>query len=848
MFYLLPLLVLGQAIGILAADLAWIGLEVARGLLVVSALVIPPLCRGPRSRAASAILLALAAGATNPGARLDRGTWSLPLEFSGDRIVEAEICGLQSASGSRLIEVCRVRDLGSRPVPDFSERLLNFPNRLLLQPPMGDPYAGAMASLALGDRIRARARPSAHGGYRNPGRPDSDLRWRRRGIAGKLRLSDPVLLIRIAAGTLNTPRLLGGASAWVEGLRSEISTRLRFSRGLAPPEAPGGVLLAALAVGDRSGLASSDREAFSRVGVAHVLAISGLHLALVAGIGFVILRWLFGCCIGDRGRDLRIPALLGACVLAAIYACFSGFGVSVQRALLFAWALLLGLASRRRIPTAHLLAAAGGLILVRSPYALFELGTQLSFAATAGLLLSSSVDTQSMDPADLGQRFVGRAKNLVQRSAVAVAVTAPVLAWHGLPSSPVGVASNLVMIPWLGFVLLPAALLGSALGLMSSAPTEYLLQLARMLGEFTLRAVHSWAEYLPQSRISGRPAAWALLLAMVPALGVMRSRTPIGSLAALTLVVLWLRWAPVAQVEPKAPRLVAFDVGQGDSILLQGDRATILVDGGRAIPGLVDLGRSVVARGIAELGIVELTVVVATHGDIDHRGGLDFILNNFRVLELWLPWGAASDSAFRDLVELALRRGVEIREVGVGSAPRLVGEFGITFLWPPVHDLGASSNDRSLVLRAEAAGSRILFTGDIGFEVENRLLAAGVDLSSDILKVAHHGSGGSSGPGFLRASNPSLALVSASCRSNSRLPHPRTLRRFEASEIELAWTGRDGAILIGLDSPGGKSGPRIMRKWGSPRICSAVAGKRTAGRVGGNTSSIPKMDPQHGDP
>ncbi len=820
---LLPLLSTAQVFGILVADRGWIAPQAAESLGVGIALIAPAFCRSSRARTALAAVLLFLLGATQLASQLAQGEWNLPPDIPSERILEGRICGLESAASSLLLEICRARDLGAIPQPAASSAHFVFPARLLLELPRAGPEADFVGFLARGDRVRMRANVTPLTGLRNPGRPDPSRRWRRRGIAARLRLTNPPLLVRIDEGGrwLRSPRGMLGAS--LESARRKLSRQLRFravdSREIGSDRgSPGGGLLAALAVGDRSGLKASDREAFARAGIAHVLAISGLHLALAAGMAFGFLRRLLAWGLGDRGRDLRVAALLGACGLATAYAGMAGFGVSVQRALIFVWAILIGLTSRRRIPSSHLLALASGLILLRSPHALFDPGTQLSFAATAGLLLSKPPLAGSSDPMGPLAILSAHVRHLIHRSAVAIAVTAPCLAGHGMATSAFGLIFNLLAVPWLSFLLLPAALLGALFSSLDGAAAARLLELMRYVGDYSLWVVSGLVEFLPASPPRGRPADWALGFGILVGVLACRLKGEVVVVLFALLSVLWLRLAPLSEIFPGPPRLVVFDVGQGDSILLQGDRSTILIDGGRAVPGRIDLGRSVVAKALAELGVRELTVVVATHSDVDHRGGLHWILQNFRASELWLPWGGRKDPSFNDLVELAQSRSVTIREVGLGSASEQVGEFGIDFLWPAARGPGDSSNDRSLVLRIEVAMSRLLMTGDIGFEVEEKLLKRGFDLSAEVLKVAHHGSGGSSAAEFIEAVQPGVVLVSAGCGGRLKLPHPDTLARLGGKRVELAWTGRDGAIFVGF--PGPPASEKIeIRRWAEPRVC-----------------------------
>ena len=255
-------------------------------------------------------------------------------------------------------------------------------------------------------------------------------------------------------------------------------------------------------------------------------------------------------------------------------------------------------------------------------------------------------------------------------------------------------------------------------------------------------------------------------------------------------------WCP-----PKRPTLL--DVGQGDAAVVQGRTAALLIDAGTAVPGGADLGESVVLPALRALGVGRLDLVVASHGDLDHRGGLPAVLRAWPVEELWLPAGGLADPAFEEAIAAARARGVRVEERGAGFAPVRLGDLRVAPVWPPPPDTaegrGAGRNDRSLTVRVEIAGHALLFPGDLESGAESRLVASGAPLRSDVLKLPHHGSRSSSSPHFLEAVDGAVAVVSAPRFSRFGMPHPEVVARASADGYAVWWTGRDGAVLIGLD-------------------------------------------------
>ena len=265
---------------------------------------------------------------------------------------------------------------------------------------------------------------------------------------------------------------------------------------------------------------------------------------------------------------------------------------------------------------------------------------------------------------------------------------------------------------------------------------------------------------------------------------------------------------------PEPPRIVFFDVGQGDAALVQGREATMLIDtGGGRNDGTA--GRRLV-RGLRALGARQVDVLVVTHGDLDHRAGANRILAELPVTELWLPFGAEQDPPIAGLARRAKRAGVRVRWLAAGGEPIDRGDLRVEVLWPAGADaFGRSRNEGSLVLLVALAGTRALFAADVGAPVEKRLLEDPARLRADQLKVGHHGSRSSSTMDFLEAVAPRWAVVSAPCKASRGLPNAAILDRLAASGISLGWTGRDGAVFLRAEA-GARRG---LRPWASPRRC-----------------------------
>jgi competence protein ComEC len=808
-----------MALGIALADTsdasaAFAVLPAAAGILLAFA---------RRFRVYAALPIALAVGFHAQAARLAEARAA----SAGDArevLVEGVVARRSAALAPRWIELDEVRGAGIARVRVFS----THPGDL-------DPWLP-------GDRLRARLRLAPLRWARNPGDGDPLRRLWRAGLA--------------VGGALPHPSL--AAARGESGLRARLHRmRARIAAELMAGGGAGAGLLRGLALGDADALAPAEREVFHRLGLEHALSVSGLHLAwvsaaLYAGARALLRRsaWLAARC------DTRRVALAPACAGVLAYAALAGWTVPVRRSLLVVLAAGLAVAQRRPQIAGASLAAAALWILADEPDALFQPGAQLSFAAMAAFVwaldrpasLAQRAQVSRSEPkasedhrvgerrpsvASFAQRAEGERRpsvaSFAQRaegerrpsggrerriaaalrtSATAIAATAPIVAWHGGGVSSAAVAANAIALPWLECAVLPAALAAAIAAAAQGPGADAVVRAAGALAAATVDALGAVARDLPA--LDGAASSWPWWSASLAlaAVGLSARSTALRVGAALALAGL-LAVAPPAPVSPAPPRLAVLDVGQGDSALVQGGRGAVLVDGGPAHDDF-DAGARRVVPALRALGVARLDLVVATHADLDHRGGIPAVLRGIAVGELWLPWGALEDPGFADVLAAARDAGTRVREAGRGSPRRAIGELIVDPLWPPRRGPG-SRNERSLVVRISVPdGPRVLLPGDLDARAEAQLLAAEADPRADVLLLPHHGSRGSSSAAFLDAVAPRLAIASAPCRSRFGMPHPEVRARLAERAVPLAWTGRDGAILVrlrGAPAPRGTGEP-----------------------------------------
>jgi competence protein ComEC len=745
-------------------------------------------------------------------------------------VIEAWVTARRPGSWGDEVELSRVRAV---------DRQKTLPGRLILRLPENRQEGAAsgresraQVHLWPGRRVRLGVRISPIRELRNPGSAGRERAAARRGIAAQARLVDPDWIVLQETRESSGPRLFKGWARARARLRREIGS------GLAAAGDRGG-LVRALALGDRGALSAGVVEDFRILGLSHLLAVSGLHIGMVAGVlGWLSLR---GLARVWPGLIDPFPWVFGfAAIGTGFYAWLAGGSASVERA--FGGLLILGLlALARRGPRPSELLAAIALVLwSMNPAMLFDLGAELSFAACGGLIAAGIWTGSIGGPASkLSKRsasgrlgafrswiFEGTGSTL-RVSMAAGFGTSIVLANHGLQSVLLGPLANAIAVPWAAVIVLPASLL-AALGVALQ------MLAARFDENFPMiEAIPGFAGLLWPAQGLVDLAAWgsarspglpgpelgSVALTTVAALaGLACLRTGWWKGAALCWVsIMTLGGTPRAdhEVFARMPRAWFFDVGQGDAALIEGRDGSILIDSG---PGAPDgSGGRALIQSLRSLGRTSIDVFVVTHADLDHRGGAIRVLETLEIEELWLPESGRGDPALESLAVVARKRGTNVLWRSAGSSPEMRGDLRIAVLWPPDDRVPRSRNAGSLVLRVELERRSFLLLADIDSAIEFELARAEPEgIRSDYLKVSHHGSRGGTSAALLDSVDARHAIVSAPCARGRGLPSAETLGRIRHSRSRMWWTGRDGAIVV-FPSDLGAEGEVVS--WAAPRRC-----------------------------
>ncbi len=560
-----------------------------------------------------------------------------------------------------------------------------------------------------------------------------------------------------------------GAAAWRDALRQRL---------LAVPARGREGTLAALVLGDGSGLSEADWQMLQATGTVHLLVISGQHVALLAGLLYALVVLLYRT--GLWPRDW--PWLPCACLLAlggALgYGALAGFEVPVRRACLMLAVVLLWRWRFRHLGAWTPLLAALCLVLLADPLASLQAGFWLSFGAVALLVWCFAAREG---------RLRALPVLLVTQWAMTLGLL-PLLLGLGLPVSLSGPLVNLLAVPWVGFGIVPLALLGT---LLLAVPWlgEALLWLAGLQLEALFALLHALGLRWPAWSGAALPG-WRILLALCAALLILLPRGLPLRLPAVLLLLAALFPAPVRLPEGQA-EVWLLDVGQGLAVLVRTREHALLYDAGPRMRGF-DSGEKIVVPALRGLGVTRLDSLLLSHADNDHAGGAAAVLQALSVAALY------SGEAERHRLPRLPQPCVD------GAEWQWDGVHFVTWQWAG----GADGNERSCLLRIEAGGERLLLTGDIGLRGERWLLQDGRAVQADWLLAPHHGSRTSSGEPFLRAVAPRGVLVSRGWSNPFGHPHAEVLARYAALGIAVHDTARDGALRLQLGSGMGPQGLR----------------------------------------
>jgi len=640
--------------------------------------------------------------------------------------------------------------------------------RLTWYEPTSTPWPGETWRLPV--RLRCRS------GLANPGTFDRELALLRGGYGATGYVSGEPSPHRLSSSGWRAP--IDGARAWIAG-RIDMSTAGSGSTGV----------LQGLAVGLRGNIEPALSDAFVATGTAHLIAISGMHVTAFALTSLLLLRALYGRLATARWSAAWPGSQALIVLLVTVgYGLLAGASLPTVRTVAMVGVAVSLRVARRHAAAGDVLALAAIALVAMDPLAVTSAGFWLSFAAVAALL--ALYDLQ----AGLGGAVVSFARS---QAAVTVVLTPVLVAAFG--AVPVlGPVANAIAIPLFSFVILPATLAATALLPLAPALAGRLwaaLAAALDRGWPALLAVADsrWALFSP-------PAAPAWLIAsslLVALAAILMPARGLKLVAAALLATLILR--PPPHPAKGTFELTVLDVGHGLATVVRTASHVLVFDTGPHWRGGGAAARVTLVPYLRSLGVRRIDLVVVSHDDADHAGGLAELSQSFAVSAL--------------LGEASLPEPLGTRRCRAGSRWNWDG-VGFSVIHPPPGG-GFRGNDGSCALRVEGPGGAALLLADPESRAETAMLRQ--PLAAGIVVVPHHGSATSSSPALVRAVGARLALVSTGYGNRWGFPRPEIVERWRRAGANVLTTAEGGAISVevGADTGIGPARPwrQQRRRW-----------------------------------
>jgi competence protein ComEC len=576
---------------------------------------------------------------------------------------------------------------------------------------------------------------------------------------------------------------------WISILRQNFQRIIE--RNFASPAAPGqmsleGAVFEALVLGERGRMDPAATQSLQKTGLFHLFALSGGHIAIIFFLMFSLLRLL---------RVPRRPSYILLIVLLIFYSLLVEGRASFLRATIMSVAFLLGKLFWKDVHLLNTISLSLFFLLLFNPFQFFDLGFQLTFGATLGIILFMPRIMKFLPrlPLKISETF---AMSLTAQAGVFPLIAG---AFNRIIFS--GLALNMIGIPLVGlimavgYIFLPISFLSGGLAKLLAMVIAFLIKVF-MLSTHLLDGVHFLSYRIPTPPLLVVVGYFLfLLLFLLPSQArKIKWFSGLGFAACFSLLIFYPFSSAV-----KNFTVTFIDVGQGDSLLVEFPGAKkMLIDGGGLPVGTFDIGESVVSPFLWNKGIKKIDTLVLTHAHPDHLNGLTAVARNFRIGEFWEVGSPPQDEKYADLKKTLLtvpqKRVVEgfVFREGLVTIEALFPKADI----PPVF---APDNDRSLVLRISYGTTFFLLPSDIGVNAEQEILAKGAVLESQVLKSPHHGSRSSSSPAFVKSVAPEIVVISVGRGNLYGLPHPDILERYRECGAKIYRTDLDGAIEISSD-------------------------------------------------
>lgn len=550
-------------------------------------------------------------------------------------------------------------------------------------------------------------------------------------------------------------------------------------------------LAKAVILGDRSGLDRDHQTAFSRAGLAHLMAVSGMHVGfLMAPIWFMIpLFW--------RYRYGGVAAFLFCVLILTGYSAITGFEISVLRASTMAALLMYARCFRKQSDGLNLLGAAALILLIFNPDYLFDVGFQLSFGAVL-IILTTLPASREILPMHWRYTWPAKIYQFVIVSVLVQSGLYPVLVHYFNEFSLIGPLSNTLAVP-----LVQGMFTLSMFNLMVAVVAPKWAAFINTPSDQVIRFMDWWVALITQQDFSwiqaSLPGLWFFLI-WISGIAVFASIHKTGLrwkfanlfLGLLIIITTWNFWQKTTNRELI---ITAFDVGQADALLIEApDGTNFFYDTGLKT-FWHDSGRQVLEPELRAMDIDHIDAIIHSHPHADHIGGTEHLIENFSVETIYQPDFDYDSGVYQNMMKTARDNEIPVEHVEMGDMIELSPELRLFVLAPHNRLTGNDPNTFSAVVKLQYGETSVLLTGDATRQTESYMVQDyGSFLNADLLKVGHHGSSTSSTEEFLDKVKPQKSVASLAIDSQFGHPHREAARNLIQSDTNLRYTSLQGAV------------------------------------------------------
>ena len=550
-----------------------------------------------------------------------------------------------------------------------------------------------------------------------------------------------------------------------------------------------GNLLLAILLGDKDKLSEDIQESFKTSNLSHMLAVSGAHVSyIILGLTYVLQNSIIG---KKNGKIVCIIFLLA-------FMAITNFTPSVTRACIMAILTLLSSIIYRKSDVYTNISVAALITLIFNPYSLLDLGFQLSYGGTIGIIIF----IKRIQEKKSNRKVINYIKQMALVSIYANIIIIPIMMYHFNTVSFTFIISNIMASPILGIIVITGFLF-----IITSITVKPLTRLIAIFIKPILSILIKISQIcskLPFSNILVvTPYMFNVISYYAIILYCIKSKKNNKCKIIICLLIVLILINFIIYIFPQKLRIFFIDVGQGDStLIITPDKKTVLIDGGGS--DSFDVGEKVLLPYLLDRRILKIDYVLISHFDTDHCGGILTIMEKVKVKNIIISEQAEHSENYERFKKLMIHKRIRLIEVKKGDKIKIGRYSEFKILFPTSRLLSENPlNNNSIVTQFNYNNFKMLFTGDIEKLAEQQILKTEkAEIRADILKVAHHGSKTSSIPEFIKAVRPRIALIGVGKNNTFGHPNQQTIKNLENIKCRIYRTDLQGEIIIKIDQKG----------------------------------------------